>query len=127
MRKPIKIVDLDFTTLHFFEKHVVSVIHEDSDVDLESLKKLQKETEEFYQDKFYGYISARRNHYSINPLVHLNTRSTLVGMAIVCDSHLKEMTAAFEKRFFSKPFQIFNSLHLAQNWIDDLVDQMHSS
>ena len=126
MIEPIKIVHLDFTTLQFFEKYVVSVVREDMDVDMDFLEQLQSETKNFYQDDFYGYISDRRNHYSINPLVHLRTHPTLVGMAIVCDSHLKEMTATFEQRFFSKPFQIFNDLNLAQNWMEDLVDRISS-
>ncbi|HET8838889.1 MAG TPA: hypothetical protein VFM82_07865 [Flavobacteriaceae bacterium] len=128
MNQLIKITELDFTTLHFYEKCVVSVIKEDVNVDQDALEKLWAAMEDFYKDKLYGYISDRKNHYSVNPLIHINSSKTptLVGMAIVCNSHLKEMTAAFEKRFFAKPFQIFNDLNLAKIWMDSLVDEMNT-
>ncbi len=128
MVQPLKILDIDFASLQFFEKYVISIVQEDAMVDYDSVKKLQSTMESFYGDDFYGYISYRNNHYSINPLIHLNCGKmlTLVGMAVVCNDHLREITAAFEEKFFSKPFSIFNDLDLAINWMDDLVDKRTS-
>lgn len=114
MNQPIKTIELDFTTLHFYEKCVISVIKEDENIDQDSLEKLWITMEDFYKDKLYGYISDRKNHYSVNPLIHLNfsKMATLVCMAVVCTSHLKEMTAAYEKRFFCQTFPYFQRSEL---------------
>tara|TARA_R100000935_G_scaffold1439_1_gene4529 strand:- start:84534 stop:84947 length:414 start_codon:yes stop_codon:yes gene_type:complete len=64
------------------------------------------------------YVSNRINSYSVKPTdyKYLNKVPTLKGLAIVSTSTSEINNAHLEKAFFTKPFNIVNSLDEAYDW-----------
>lgn len=118
-------LNLGFTTLHFYENYVVSTIEEGVCLEEEDVKKIEIVTGKYYKNCFFGYLINRQNHYSINPLIYLNVSKIqkLVGIAMIYNTDLKKMNAMFERKFFNKPFQVFNELESAEIWLNNLVEQ----
>lgn len=118
-------LSLGFTTLHFYENYVVSTIEEGVSIGEEDVDKLEAVTREYYKKCIFGYLINRQNHYSVNPLIYLNASKIpkLVGIAMVYNTDLKKMNAIFEKKFFDKPFHVFNNMEPAEIWLNNLVEQ----
>ena len=70
-----------------------------------------------------AYISNRVTSYSVNPLVYkeVEKMSNLVAIAIIPNDLKMRQSAEFEKQFFNKPFEIFNNLTDAINWVEKIV------
>ncbi|WP_430409414.1 hypothetical protein [Kordia sp.] len=81
---------------------------------------------EFFQENFkipYGYISYRKNSYSIDPQVYklLPNNSLLKGIAIVSDDKFSSLSAHIEKNFFNGRYELFTTLDAAVNWLDKII------
>ena len=74
-------------------------------------------------NKPFGYISFRKNSYSIDPTVYLQTAQNinLRAIAIVIEKDIHKYNITVEKQFFNHPFEVFESLAQATNWIHNVL------
>ncbi len=72
-----------------------------------------------FKGKPYAYISYRTNSYTIDPNVYTYTAkfSTMEAIAVVSNDPQKRIHFSFEKQFFNHPFEEFDTLESAKNWI----------
>lgn len=120
---PFKIVALPFATVELYNKFVVVTIKEGVLFDQPELEALYEIFDTFYPNNSFGYISNRQNKYTINPTSYIETSKypRLVGMAIVCTLESNKRMALYEKTFYEKPFEIFEGIEKAQEWIDKIL------
>lgn len=86
---------------------------------------LEKIAKTYYSGKKFGYITYRENSYSVNPLVYIETSkiTNLVAFAVVAPDGLRESNIRIEKLFFKKPFQSFQDLDQAKDWIIQKIEE----
>ncbi|MCH2193890.1 hypothetical protein [Kordia sp.] len=71
----------------------------------------------------FGYISYRKNSYSIDPQVYkiLPKNDLLKGIAVVSDQKFSSLNAHVEKSFFEGRYELFTTINAAINWLDKIV------
>lgn len=120
---PFKVIELPFASLALYEKFVVVTIKEGVLFDRPELEAFYEIFDTFYPNTYFGYISNRQNKYTINPTSYIETSKypRLIGMAIVCTVISNKRMALYEKRFYDRPFEIFETMEKAQEWICNLL------
>lgn len=119
------VVDLDFTTLHFYDKYLISHIKDDVVLDEAKTQNLINLCQEYYKGSPYVYLSKRKGSYNVVPMVYLNLweNPELLGIGIICEEIIKCKMAEFEKNFSSVPFQIFYTMESAVHWVESLHEK----
>lgn len=71
------------------------------------------------------YISNRVNSYAVAPTdyKYLEMIPNLKGIAVVNYHESRQEAVEIEKRFFKKPFKVFNTLHDARDWADLILEK----
>ena len=114
----------EFGEITVFKKFVVVVMNERVNVIPEYNDIIVEMANNYYRNRYFGYITYRKNSYSVNPLIYVETSKidNLVGIAVVSPINgLKFQNAKLEKQFATKPMEEFISLDVAKNWILQLV------
>jgi len=127
MKEPIKSVNLEFTSLEFYNNYVVSVVNEDTVFSHSQFMTIAETCSEFYNGKKFIYISSRKNNYNVNPTVYVKLeeiRKNLIGIAIVSDKVASLKMAEFERNFSKAEFKIFLELDEAKEWAEDLIKKV---
>ncbi len=119
---------LDFADVQIFKKFVVVIMKEGVIVKPEYNAELVNISEKYFKNKLFGYITYRKNSYSVNPMVYLKTSEieNLVGIAVVCIDGLKASNLEVEKIFLKKPLKQFNNFDDAKLWIYELIEKEFS-
>ncbi len=81
---------------------------------------------EFFLENYkipFGYISYRKNSYSIDPQVYkmLPENNLLKGIAVVSEDKFSSLNAHVEKTFFDGHYELFTTLETAVNWLDTII------
>ncbi|PJB11919.1 MAG: hypothetical protein CO119_09425 [Flavobacteriales bacterium CG_4_9_14_3_um_filter_40_17] len=120
----LKTIETDFVKLNFYERFVIAELSEGIDIDENIVDILIQYSIEFYGDNPFGYISNRINSYSINPVIYfkLSKIKNLVAFAVVSTRMIVSYNVQIEKAFMSKPFELFDNLDEAVNWVNQLVN-----
>ena len=113
---------LNFCELQFFDNYVICKVNEGVTVTPE---KSQKQTEtilDYYKEKPFVYITHRKNSYAVDPGIYSKSSKikTLVGFLVVSSNFASIRSANFEKKFFDKPFKVYQKLEDACSWADNL-------
>lgn len=118
MSQPLNTIELDFSTLKFFDCYVVSQLKEDVVFDRPQVKELVEVCLNYFGDKHFVYISQRIHNYNVNPTIYLKLKEAhnLCGIAIVSQKTSALNMAAFEKNFAKVPFEVFLELDDAKKW-----------
>ncbi|RKS52925.1 hypothetical protein BC962_1169 [Gillisia mitskevichiae] len=127
MKEPIKSVDLEFTSLEFYNNYAVSVVKEDTVFSQSQFMTIAEACSDFYNGKKFVYISSRKNNYNVNPTVYVKLeeiRKNLIGIAIVSDKVASLKMAEFERNFSKAEFKIFLELDEAVEWANDLIKKV---
>lgn len=108
--------------LYFYEDVIVGEINEGVHITTEELLSFFEFFRENYKIPF-GYISYRKNSYSIDPQVYkaLPENTLLKGIAVVTDQKFSTLNAQVEKSFFNGRFEVFTTINAAINWLDTIV------
>lgn len=63
--------------------------------------------------------------YSVNPLVYkeVEKMSNLVAIAIIPNDETMRQSAEFERQFYNKPFEIFDHLTDAIDWVKKIISR----
>lgn len=117
-----KKIALDFTEIEVYEDYLISTVKEGVVFDLPHLEKIHMVFDTFFPDKLFGFISNRKNDYTVNPtcFMHHSKYPRLIGEAVLCHTKSSYNISQFEKKFYSRPFEAFFSLDECKSWIDAL-------
>lgn len=119
----LKRIDLDFTSLQFFDHFVISTVESDTQLEKDHIERLRKICHDFYGYKRFAYLANRKNDYNVNPIIYLNLleRNNLAGIAVISDTVSRLKTANFEKQFSPVPFELFQNAEEAKAWANRLI------
>lgn len=119
----IKTLQFEFGEVRVFQKFVVVVMKEGITVKPEYNDDLIAISETYFSNRCFGYITYRKNSYSVDPMIYIKTSKieNLVGFAVVSKSGINVANTELEKRFFKKPFQHFENLDDAKDWVNELI------
>jgi len=108
--------------LYFYDDLIVGEINQGVHVSRETLLSFFDFFHENYKVPF-GYISYRKNSYSIDPQVYkmLPENNLLKGIAVVSDLKFSTLNVQVEKNFFNGRFELFPTLEAAVNWLDTII------
>ncbi|MDT0687802.1 hypothetical protein [Autumnicola psychrophila] len=119
-------IELDFTTLEFFSKYVISNLKEDRSVEKEEANTLSKICTDYYGTKRFVYISHRINKCNVDPTVYISNmpkEGQLRGIAVVAANTPAIKSAKFERLFATFEFEIFTELDDAIEWAQELMEE----
>ncbi|MFV0564509.1 MAG: hypothetical protein ACK5NB_01615 [Flavobacteriaceae bacterium] len=121
----IKYYDCIDFEIFIFDNYVINQIKEGIDIQPEHNNALNLIIEENFNGKSLVYISNRVNSYSVNPLIYPKMKDipNLLAIAIVLKNDAMKKNAEFERRFFNKPYEIFNSLTQAIIWAEKMLEE----
>jgi hypothetical protein len=81
-----------------------------------------------FSGKNMVYISNRAKSYSVNPLIYKEAEKipNLIAIALIPKTDLMKRNAEYEKKFFSKPYEIFDNLTNAIEWAHNVIPKTGS-
>ena len=126
--KPLHYYNLPYAELFVFEHFVISQIKDGTVLQPENNNEMAALLKKHFSDTNWVYIANRIFEYNVSPLTYKETSkiSNLIGMCIVTESHIGQNTARFESKFYSKEFEILNSIPEAIVWATELVNKSQS-
>ncbi|MDC8004110.1 hypothetical protein POV27_08600 [Aureisphaera galaxeae] len=115
-----KTISLDFAKVTLYPNLMIASVNEGVVFDQAELKEFYNIFNTYYPNKLFGYISDRRNDYTVNPTSYLTSSShpNLAAIAIVCQSEESYQMAQFEKQFYKRPFKVFYDMQEGEEWIE---------
>lgn len=119
----VETLNFEFGEIRVFEHFVIVVMKEGITVKPEYNNDLLDISRKYFTDRPFGYITYRKNSYSVDPMVYLQTSNieNLIAFAVVTKDLVKISNLELEKRFLKKPFKHFENLDDAKNWVNDLI------
>ena len=118
-----KKLDLEFTTLHFYEDYVISQPKEGIVIRRKEITDIVKVCSDHYKKKKFVYLSYRIHKFSVDPMVYIKLKdlNNLVGIGVVSRKASSLNTAVFESNFTETPYAIFLDIEKAQEWVKSIV------
>lgn len=122
-----KIVQLDFVQVELYDNYLIATVKEGVVFDTKHLDAFYEIFDSYYPDTPFVYIANRKNDYSVNPTCYMKSSKypNLVGMAMMCYTKPSMKNAEFEKKFYEKPFEVFESMEKAISWASIIVNNSH--
>jgi hypothetical protein len=99
----MKIIELDFGIFEFHPDMVIATMNEGVHFDRCCNEVLKSAVAQFYESTCkLGYITLRKNSYSVDPMVHLDNidHPNLVSIGVVENSPLQWSSVPIESKFF---------------------------
>jgi len=127
--RSIKTYDLGYSDVYIFEHYLINQIKDNVRVNLDHVAILRKLINEDYGKEKLVYISNRVNNYTVDPLVYpeVGRITNLLGMAIVTEEPQSIRDANFEKVFYHKEFEIFDSFEKSIVWANKILKSSNLS
>lgn len=121
----IETLTFEFGEIRIFKHFVIVVMKEGITVKPEYNDDLMDISKKYFSNRPFGYITYRKNSYSVDPMVYLKTSTieNLVAFAVVSTDGLKTSNLELEKRFLKKPFKHFENLDDAKDWVNSLIEK----
>ncbi|MFN4764080.1 hypothetical protein ACKGJN_13205 [Gillisia sp. Q332] len=114
-------IELDFGKVTIIDNILIAELNEGILFDVENNRKLLNLGNKIFKGMPYGYISNRVNSYAINPMIYLESSSTinLKAIAVVSSNPVCQQNTLLEKQFYKEgdSFEVFDTLEAAINWI----------
>ncbi|MBT0608728.1 hypothetical protein [Aequorivita echinoideorum] len=120
----IKALFYEFGELNVFKNFVIAIMNEGTTVLPKHNDVLRDIADRYFENRPFGYITYRKNSYSVDPLVYIQTSQieNLIGFAVVSKEESKLANLEIEKYFLKKPLASFSSLDDAKDWINSLIE-----
>ncbi len=114
---------LDFCNVKIYEDYICVTMNEGVTVIPAYNDILVDITKEYYLKKNFVYLSNRKNSYSVDPTIYLETSKivNLKGFIVVDKKETTAQNHQVEKLFFDKPFAVVKTLKDAIIWKDNLL------
>lgn len=76
-----------------------------------------------FSGKNMVYISNRVKSYSVNPLIYPETEKipNLIAIGLIPKTDTMRRNAEYEKKFYGKPYEIFEDLVSAIQWAHNII------
>jgi len=118
--------DIGISELFIFDEFLINQIREGESVEPEHNQLLQDVIEKHFENKPVVYITNRINSYAVNPLTYLGTVKIekLSAFAVVANTKIQREGANFERQFYNKPFEIFDTLGEAIAWSNTILKEL---
>ncbi|WP_244906364.1 hypothetical protein [Jejuia pallidilutea] len=115
--------DLVGAKVFVFDEFMVNQIEEGVVITPKDNEILRQIIDKHFTNKPVIYISNRHFSYSVDPLTYLGTSKihNLLAIAIVSDKPIARDNALFESNFYDKPFEVFETLSLAMEWVHKII------
>ncbi len=114
-------IELDFGKITIVDNILIAELKEGILFDIEDNRKLLNLGNKIFKGMPYGYISNRVNSYAVNPMIYLDSSSTinLKAIAVVSSNPVCQNNTLLEKQFYKEEnsFEVFDTLESAINWI----------
>lgn len=114
-------IELDFGKITIIDNILIAELNEGILFDVENNRKLLNLGNRIFKGMPYGYISNRVNSYAVNPMIYLESSSTinLKAIAVVSSNPVCQQNTLLEKQFYKEEdsFEVFDNLEAAINWI----------
>ncbi|MFO8148062.1 MAG: hypothetical protein ACQEWG_00890 [Bacteroidota bacterium] len=114
-------IAFDFGKVTIIDNILIAELNEGILFDVENNRKLLKLGNKIFKGMPYGYISNRVNSYAVNPMIYLESSSTinLKAIAVVSNNPVCQQNTLLEKQFYKEEdsFEVFDTLEAAINWI----------
>jgi len=125
----LKTIETDFARLNFYEHFVITEMHEGIDLDENIVDVMIQFAIDFYGKKPFGYISNRVNSYSVNPVIYfkISKIDNLAAFAVVSTKMIVTYNVQIEKAFMTRPYELFDNLDEAVNWVKQLVNNYRTN
>ncbi|GER60482.1 hypothetical protein [Patiriisocius marinus] len=113
----------EFGEVSIFENYIIVVMNEGIIVEPKYNDDLIEMRDTYFYDRPFGYISHRKNSYSVDPKIYFETSKifNLVAFAIVSVNEINIDNSNLEQKFLKQPIKKFTSLPEAVEWIESLV------
>lgn len=120
----IKYIDNKDFELFIFDDFIINQIKDGVSIEPHHNEKLNTIIQEHFSHKDMVYISNRVKSYSVNPLIYPKTEAipNLIAMAIIPKTNVMRKSAEYERNFYDKPYEIFDNLTDAINWVQKLLE-----
>ena len=114
----------NYAEIFIFDDFLIKQIKEGVVITPEHNKELKKLISKHFKDKNFAYISNRVESYTVDPMVYKEAVKipNLVAMAIIPSTENMRANAEFEKKFYNKPYGIFDNLTDAIKWVHSIID-----
>ncbi|WP_066220586.1 hypothetical protein [Formosa haliotis] len=122
-----RLITNEFGTLKLYEKYVFAQMNEGITITKDLNNILLQIANTYYKDSPFVYITNRKNSYSVDPAIYLETSKikNLIGFAIVSNIPLALSNVKIERMFLDKPCETFDVISDAKQWANTLVKQHH--
>lgn len=119
----IKYLNEKDAEVFLFPSFLINQIKEGAVIDTPHNDILNTIIYDHFRNKDMVYISNRVKSYTVNPLIYSETEKipNLLAIAIIPETDLMRKNAEYEKEFFGKPYEIFDSLSEAIFWAYELL------
>ncbi|MBE16224.1 MAG: hypothetical protein ABNH00_07605 [Dokdonia sp.] len=113
----------DFGEVQIIGNIVIAIMKEGIVFNPEYNEVLMAYCKSHFKEASYGYISYRKNSYAIDPTVYIQTanKTKVCAIAIVSLKTIDRLNASVEKQFFEHPFEVFDNLTLATQWMENVL------
>ncbi|MBX2829363.1 MAG: hypothetical protein KTR22_14445 [Flavobacteriaceae bacterium] len=117
--------DLGYSEAFIFDEFLVNQIREGITITPKHNEKLKETIDKHFKDRPVVYISNRIHSYSVDPLTYIETSKihNLLAIAVVSDNINYRESAAYESKFYEKPFAIFETLSEAIEWVHKTIQE----
>ncbi|PZX36254.1 hypothetical protein LX97_03465 [Nonlabens dokdonensis] len=117
--------NLKESDIFIFDQFLIIQIKEGVLVNMPHEEELNDIIQKHFKGKDMVYISNRVNSYAVNPLIYPETEKilNLVAIAIVPKTQKMRSNAEFERKFYNKPYGVFDTLSLAIEWVHTVIDK----
>ncbi len=115
-----KIIKVSFGIAKIFDNIVEITINEGVTIQAKDMNELFELFDSSYPNQNLGYLSNRKNDYSLDlsPGLYKAFHENLIAIAAVCYTDASYKNAQFEKAFYKgKPFEAFRDYEEAVNWL----------
>ncbi|MFT5752492.1 MAG: hypothetical protein ACI86L_002005 [Dokdonia sp.] len=122
-KSPVTETTFEFGNVQIIDNIVIAVMNEGILFGTSYNTQLLSFCEEQLGSKPYGYISFRKNSYAVDPTVYLQTaqNTNIRAIAVVSEQDIQKYNVTIEKQFFNHPFEVFESLAQATNWMHNVL------
>jgi hypothetical protein len=118
-----QVIPFEIGVAYFFNDYIYCEMNEGVLVSFEAIADLIAGAKKYYGSKDFGYISNRKNSYSVVPTDYekLKTISNLKAIAIICENKIGAQNTKIEKMFFQEQFETFDNFEDAILWIKGIL------
>tara|TARA_R110002049_G_scaffold309212_1_gene518703 strand:+ start:29639 stop:30046 length:408 start_codon:yes stop_codon:yes gene_type:complete len=125
----IKYLNLKDAELFFFDEFIINQVKEGVVIEPHHNDILNEHIKAHFSGKNMVYVSNRVKSYSVNPFIYTEVEKipNLVAIAMIPLTESMRKSAEYEREFYDKPYEIFDSLSKAIAWVHKILNKAEDS